>query len=310
MKRVTLKDIAQICGVTPTLVSAVLNNRLGKITCIPEKKELILKTARELGYQVNVFARSMVKKHIPVAALMFHHGDEDNLRLGSSYFAQRASQLTYSLEEHNIESLLVFYRSEEEQIRKLESLWNRGMIGGVISNIFPFSHLAFTSRLKELKIPHVVMGAPKAEVLCVSSRSEYSFLRECKAHYGAKRVFLLQGSNAMLYPWHDVPGYYRFDYEPLPATPELTENPENLIVFLGAEYYLLSEMKFARPIILEEEQRACLLPENVPHILFSGSTGSGAEMAAQLLAQWMCENKVPEKLCHEIPRGAIIKKAL
>ena len=69
-------------------------------------------------------------------------------------------------------------------------------------------------------------------------------------------------------------------------------------------------MKFAHPVILEEEQRSYLLPENIPHILFSRNRGEGAEMAAQLLAQWMCENKVPEKLCYEIPRGTIIKKAL
>ena len=41
-KKVTLKDIADRCGVTPTVVSAVLNGRSGRISCSAEKRELIL----------------------------------------------------------------------------------------------------------------------------------------------------------------------------------------------------------------------------------------------------------------------------
>lgn len=309
MKRVTLKDIAQACGVTPTLVSAVLNNRLGKITCVPQKKALILKTARELGYQPNVFARSMVKKNVPVAALMFHHNDENPFYSGNGYFARRASMLTFALEEHKIDSLLVFFRSEEEQIRKLGSLWNKGMIGGVISNIFPASHLAFTAEVKKLQIPYVIMGNPRSEAVCISARDEYHFIRQCHEHYGTKRAFLLQENSGtpVLYPWYDLPGYYRFDYEPLPVSKEIAANPENLIVFLGAEYFLRSKVKFAHPFILEQEQLAYLVPEDIPHILYGRSSNTGAAMAAQLLADWMYHGKKPEECRHLLPQGEVIK---
>ena len=310
MKRVTLKDIAHICGVTPTLVSAVLNNRLGKITCVPQKKELILNTARTLGYQPHIYARSMTKKNIPVAALMFHNEDENVLFSGNGYFAQRASKLTFSLEEHQIHSLLLFYRSEEEQISKLESLWHRGMIGGVISNIFPFAHSAFIARLKELRIPYVIMGNPQPEALCVTSCNEYAFIRECNGYYGTKQAFLLQenDSGPVLYPWYDIPGYYRFNYEPIPVSPEITEDPDNLVVFLGAEFFLRSKVKFAHPLIMEQEQRTYLIPENIPYILFGRSGEDGAALAAQLLAQWMCETIIPEKSYHTTPVAPIIKK--
>ncbi|MBE6374202.1 MAG: LacI family transcriptional regulator [Lentisphaerae bacterium] len=54
----TLKDIAALCGVTPTVVSAVLNHRKGTVSCSEKKRRLIEKTAAELHYHVNSMARS------------------------------------------------------------------------------------------------------------------------------------------------------------------------------------------------------------------------------------------------------------
>ena len=58
-KKVTLKDIATRCGVTPTIVSAVLNGRNDRITCSPAKRQQIQQVAKELDYQANFFARSI-----------------------------------------------------------------------------------------------------------------------------------------------------------------------------------------------------------------------------------------------------------
>lgn len=48
---VTLKDIATELDVSATLVSKVLNNRLGKIGCSREKQKAILATARKMNYR-------------------------------------------------------------------------------------------------------------------------------------------------------------------------------------------------------------------------------------------------------------------
>ncbi|MBR7140180.1 MAG: LacI family DNA-binding transcriptional regulator [Lentisphaeria bacterium] len=311
MPRVTLKDIAQVCGVTPTLVSAVLNNRLGKITCVPEKKALILDTAEKMGYQPNIFARSMVKKHIPVAALMFHHREGEHLLNGSRYFSNRAATLTFALEEHQITPLLVFYRSEKEQISKLESLWNRGMIGGVISNIFPSEHLAFVERLHELKIPYVLMGRPKTEAVSVCTAGEYDIVRECHAHYGTKKAYLFQTINGqdVLFPWKDIPSYSRFDYKPLPATEEITADPDTLTAFLGTEYFLRTTLKCSHPFILEQESMAYLIPQGIPHALIRlDPNESAAKTAARLLGQWIDSGRSPKKVRHIPPPVPIVAK--
>ena len=59
-KAVTIKDIARACGVSIVTVSRVLSG-----TDYPvknETREKILKTAKELNYQPNLFARGLKTK--------------------------------------------------------------------------------------------------------------------------------------------------------------------------------------------------------------------------------------------------------
>ena len=308
MSRTTLKDVARACGVTPTLVSAVVNGRLGKITCVPEKKRLILETARKMGYRPNVFARSMVKKHVPVAALMFNM-TEANRGRGSGYFAQRAAALTFGLERYQIESLLVFYRSEEEQIAKFDDLRSKGLIGGVISNLIPGAHMKFVPLLAGSGVPYVIMGRPRVPAVSVSPEGRCAFIGECLKQLGTRRAYLYQEIENLpvLFPWHDLPDYYRFDYAPLPATESVTADPENLIVFLGADYYLRSTLRFAHPFIAEREQLEYLIPARIPYALFS-SNASNSETAARILAEWMLDGKAPRSDCRQtVPGGDLIK---
>lgn len=56
--KVTIKDIARMCGVSVTTVSRVLNNKtesIGKDTVVRIRKKI-----EELGYRPNSVARSMI----------------------------------------------------------------------------------------------------------------------------------------------------------------------------------------------------------------------------------------------------------
>lgn len=59
--RVTLKDIAAAAGVTPAVVSAVLNKN-NAIRCSGEKREQILKLVRTMGYRPNRAAQALGKR--------------------------------------------------------------------------------------------------------------------------------------------------------------------------------------------------------------------------------------------------------
>lgn len=58
-ERVTQRTIAERCGVQVATVSRVLNNVKSGFSVLPEKREQILATARELGYMPNSAARNL-----------------------------------------------------------------------------------------------------------------------------------------------------------------------------------------------------------------------------------------------------------
>lgn len=66
-RKVTIKDIARMANVSHTTVSRALND---KSRIHPQTKEKILSLARELNYQPNFFARSLVTKRTKILGLV------------------------------------------------------------------------------------------------------------------------------------------------------------------------------------------------------------------------------------------------
>ena len=65
---IKLKDIAQVTGVSITTVSLVLNNKPIRVS--EEKRQEILKTAKNMNYTVNIAARTLVTKKSHVLGLI------------------------------------------------------------------------------------------------------------------------------------------------------------------------------------------------------------------------------------------------
>ena len=296
MKRATIRDIAERCGVSHTVVSAVLNRPWVRSRCSKEKCELIRKTARELHYQTNTLAQAMVLQHVPVVALMLRSMGEDKIYREID-FSDRAPKFMRAMQEHQIEVLTVFYRDEAEQLERFESLRSRGLIGGVASNIIPFSHRKILKAFKDSGMPYVVFGHLASPGLCVRVRNDYSFVKEAHRRLGTRKCFLLQEENngQILFPYEDIDDYDRFDYDPIPAVDEITGNPENLILVLGAEYYLRSQCRFAHPFILERLIYKYLIPDGVSYALYDSPVGSCEKTGADLLYKWMQGDPPPEQ---------------
>ncbi len=68
VRRATLKDVAQVAGVSVATVSLVLNGRPARVST--EKRELIAKAAEELHYVPNQSARSLVTEQSKLVALI------------------------------------------------------------------------------------------------------------------------------------------------------------------------------------------------------------------------------------------------
>ena len=296
MKRVTIRDIAERCGVSPTVVSAVLNRPDVRPRCSSEKCELIRKTAQELHYQLNILARSMVLQHVPVVALLLHSGSV-SMTYANDYFSERSSMFVYAMEKYQIEVLLVFYHDETEQLKRFESLHSKGLIGGVASNLIPGSHHEFPAALRNSGMPYVQFGDAGEHFLAIRMNSYYPFTEEYHKRFGTNRCFLMQELNGVpvLYPYKNRPEYNRFDHEPIPVSDTITADPENLILILGAEYYLRSRRKFAHPLIVHRIQYKYLLPPGVSYALYDVYEGQCENLAAKLLAEWMRGNPPVEQ---------------
>lgn len=301
MKRATIRDIAERCGVSHTIVSAVLNRPWVRSRCSKEKCELIRQTARELHYQTNTLAQAMALQHVPVAALMLRSTGKDNIYREVD-FSDRAPRFMWAMQEYQIEVLTVFYRNEEEQVERFESLLSRGLIGGVASNIIPFSHRKILKAFRNSGIPYVVFGHPAVPALSVRMKNDYSFVKEAHRRLGTRKCFLMQEENnaQILFPYEDVEDYDRFDYKPVPAVDEITNDPGNLILILGSEFYLRSERKFAHPLILERSLYKYLIPDGVSYALYDPDTVNCEKTGADLLYQWM-QGKQPAEQEYRLP---------
>lgn len=315
MKKITLCDIAKRCGVSATVVSAVLNGRGQRSRCSAEKQQEIRRTAEEMNYRPNIFARSMVTRSVPVVALMLRL-DNSNVAYGSRYFAESAAGVSRVLLDNGLETLLVFYKTQEEQIARFSDLVSKGVIGGMIGNV-EYSHNArFIKLLQESGLPYVLSGETEIPAVSVMPEplfaSQNSLYTEARERYGAEKIFIHQAElgRDVLFPYSSVPGYSRFHYPSIIPVPELTADPRNMIVSQGYEFYqyLNKRMKIASPLVCERKEFEFLIPDDVPRLISEESPSSITE-AAELLVRWMIGGEKPACEVHYIPhKGKSILK--
>ncbi len=104
----TLKDVAEMAGVTVTTVSRVINNR-GYLS--EETKQKVKQAMRELHYQPNELARSLSKQVTNTIGIITPH-------ITHPYFAQLISQLENAASKRGFKILLC--NSKEDHSREAE----------------------------------------------------------------------------------------------------------------------------------------------------------------------------------------------
>ncbi|MGT2785312.1 LacI family DNA-binding transcriptional regulator [Streptococcus merionis] len=130
MKRVRLKDIAHLANVSETAVSLVLNHRPSRIS--DEKKNEIFEIAKQLNYQPNQVARSLVSQKSnmiglvvpditnPFFATLSKNIEKSLQQMGylliianSDNSSRKESELVRSLVNHQVEGLLICPSNED-----------------------------------------------------------------------------------------------------------------------------------------------------------------------------------------------------
>ena len=118
MAKVTLKMIAERCGVSTAVVSACLNGKNKKIGCSPAKAEEIRKAVAEMNYVPSVFARSIRTKEVPIIGALFY-AEVETWQLHQRYFQAHLMEMTFLFNREDLEVTFIPYHSEEEQLKRL-----------------------------------------------------------------------------------------------------------------------------------------------------------------------------------------------
>lgn len=143
---VTIKEIANICGVSPGTVDRALNGRSG---INPKTKVKILEVAKELNYQPDHMARSLAKgKTMTLGVVLFD--------LYNRSFSQLMNAIEGRSKEYGYFVHLVLTDKDPQNEKKLiQHLINRKVDGIILFSVNKGEE--FNAYLKSLKIPLVTI---------------------------------------------------------------------------------------------------------------------------------------------------------
>lgn len=294
---VTLKDIAARCGVSATVVSAVLNHRNGRIGCSADRRQQIFEVASKLGYRPNLLARSMVLRRSPIVAVMLNLTSSQFISGPNVYFTELFPPLVFKLNEHNLEAIFAPYRDESDQLERLERLYKEGLVGGIITNLMPGNYQRIAKKISEINLPYMILGYPYGfDCHCVYTASSFEWLPEYKKKHGIKDSFYLtQFLGNLRLAKIPFPEDYYWISEPISIDHSILQNPENLIICAGYSLFYKLPVIPHNVIIIESQANSHNLPEGVPAIISKSSEQSEkVDLVAKNLADWMLNDNEPK----------------
>ena len=144
---VTTKDLARICGVSRATITRAL---YGTGSIREETRQRILDTAKELGYQPDLMARSLVmRKSRMIGAIV--------VDLRNQYFPKMIDAIEKRTKESSYMLNISLHEDDKEEEKKL--IW--AMVGyhadGLILNCINKDE-EFENMLNHLGIPYVILG--------------------------------------------------------------------------------------------------------------------------------------------------------
>ncbi len=123
---ITLNDIAERVGVTPTTVSMVLNGRGNPIRVSERTRQKVLQAAKELNYVPSLTARALVKGKTNTLGLIL--GD-----IHTPFFSEMAAIALHEAEARKYHLLIsVTEWDEAKELNCLEMLLQRGVDGMLV----------------------------------------------------------------------------------------------------------------------------------------------------------------------------------
>src|SRR5271165_7246315 len=186
----TLSDIAKGLNVSVVTVSKVLRNQ-GKISVATRRR--VLQRAKELNYQTNWIARSLVTRRTYTIGLLlpdFTH----------PFFSEVAKAIAETVRARGYH-VLISYFEEDPALEKTEAeaLVSRQVDGLIVASAQRAGHIELFEGIRQRKVPFVLIDRPLAGVRASFVGVDNEAIgRVATAHLieqGCKRIAHLRGPN-------------------------------------------------------------------------------------------------------------------
>lgn len=185
---VTMQDIAKDLKVSVVTVSKVLRNQ-GRIS--DDTRKRVLRRAKELHYQMNWVARSLVTRRTYTVGLLlpeFTH----------PFFAEIARAVARSVRPHGYHVLISSFEEDPElEASEVDSLLARQVDGLIIASSQTPNHFDVFKRIRERKTPYILIDRPiaglRACFVGVDNRAIGTLATEHLITQGCRRIGHLRG---------------------------------------------------------------------------------------------------------------------
>lgn len=188
---VTIKDVADLSGVSPSTVSRVIHNN-PKIS--DETKAIVNSAMEKLKYHPNAVARSLANSSTKTLGLILPNSSEDLFT--RPFFIEAMRGISIYAQGCNYNLMYCFSSSEEEEVQFIRNYINSGWVDGIV---------LFTARendkcinyLRNRSFPFVVIGQPeeKEDILWVDNDNIQSMYNVTSylIEKGYRKVALIAG---------------------------------------------------------------------------------------------------------------------
>jgi len=150
---VTMMDIARDLKVSVVTVSKVLRNQ-DRISAATRKR--VLRRAKELHYQMNWVARSLVTRRTYTIGLLLPE-------LAHPFFAEIARAIAHTVRPHGYHVIISYFEEEPElEVSEADSLLTRQVDGLIIASAQRVHCLDLFRRIQGRKVPFVLIDRPIA----------------------------------------------------------------------------------------------------------------------------------------------------
>lgn len=148
-KKVSINDIAEMLGVSKTLVSIVLNGKGDQLGISKNTQEKVIKLAQELNYKPNPFARGLRVGKSNTLALIVSD-------ISNSFYAKIARYVEEICSKENYNLIICNSDENEEKEKKIIANLLEKQVDGIIISPTSQSTEPF-EELNKLKIPFILI---------------------------------------------------------------------------------------------------------------------------------------------------------